>query len=159
MIKGHKATYYVMKPSITTCPYTILQVKVTMWVNELLSGNLRSPSIFLVYSMLEAIWGIKGLLAFYYFFIFCQSSPSPLPWERQFSYTNTVKPSPSVLAPLQLSGCPKEHRPPFSVKGASSLAVLRPLDKGAWTLKTPREHETDQAGMSAGCPICQSVGW
>lgn len=112
------------------------------------------------YSVSEAIWGIKAVISFLLLFYLLSKFPeSPALGDTQFSYTNTSHPLPSVLAPLLLSGRPKEHRPPSSVKGASSLAVLRPLDKGAWTLKTPGEHETDQAEMSAGCPICQSVGW
>lgn len=127
--------------------------------NRLLSGNLQSPSAFLLYSVLKAICGIKELLAFITILSSVKVPRVSCLGRHSFCETNAAKPSPSVLAPLQLSSYPKEHRPPSTVKGASSLAVLRPLDKGAWTLKTPREHETDQAGMSAGCPICQSVGW
>lgn len=41
------------------------------------------------YSVLEAIWGVKAVISFYYFFIFCQSSPSLLPWETHSFTTQT----------------------------------------------------------------------
>lgn len=77
IIKGHKATYNVIKPCITTCLYTILQVKVTMWVNELPSGNLLSLSAFLVHSVRSHMGRqrvIGFLLLFYLLSKFPESS-------------------------------------------------------------------------------------
>lgn len=74
MIKGHNATNYDMKPCITTCLYTILQVKVTMWVKELFSGNLRSPSAFLVYSV-RSHMGRQRVISFLLLFYLLSKFP------------------------------------------------------------------------------------
>lgn len=53
----------------------------------------------------------------------------------------------------------QESHLPSSVKGASSLAVLCPSDRVPGRLRHPGNMKRSRAEMSAGCPICQSVGW
>ncbi|KAI9513834.1 hypothetical protein NQZ68_039206 [Dissostichus eleginoides] len=48
--------------------------------------------------------------------------------------------------------------PPSPVKEASSLAVLCPSDRVPARLRHPGNMKQSRAEMSAGRPICQSVG-
>lgn len=46
-----------------------------------------------------------------------------------------MKPSPSVLALLQLSGCPKEHRPPLFCQRSFLLGCPAPIRQGCLDVK------------------------